>query len=257
MILSTLGLAIASVRPANFECELVLVSSLRGVAEIDGGMTWARSQIDSGVNEKYRTDDPAMAVSKQAVKEAASASPSLIVIDSAGLKQNHYNYRSRWFINVLQSEVEKTSLGDVRQSLALQGQLTKTEEGGGGVTFGIRVGKNTSAIGSHPIPNAGWPTLQVMGFRDFATSENNGLSHDAELVQSKPISLVISTLSVAETAGLPAAADLKGGQICVCAWGTQIPGRPNLIAFPPTGRAVRYKFGHKDGQWFANLVKVY
>ena len=80
---------------------------------------------------------------------------------------------------------------------------------------------------------------------------------DERLAGNRALALNFSTLSVSETAELIDKSDPNYKQVCICAWGAQIPGRPNIIAFPPNGRAVRYKFGHKNGTWFANFVKAY
>jgi hypothetical protein len=250
-------IAPAVLKPANFECELVLVSTVQGVGELDDEMSWARREFDPTYPLKANVASPEMDVCKAAVNESAKSTRRFVVIDSSGLKPNHYNPLARKYLGILQSGNEEAPTYERYAATSIHGNVFFSDKGGAGIFGNVHFGASSSAKGAEPPKNLNWPTFSIMGLHDFAEANSIESHYNQSFAKEVDIALLFSTLSVSETAESPAATRLKNNQVCLCAWGTQMPGRPNLIAFPPAGRAVRYKFGHKDGKWFANFIKAY
>ncbi len=245
-------------RPANFECDLLLISSARNYSEGDPEMTWATSRFDTKLPKAkiWYMDgegrDP-LAGGKAAVDEMATPQNPFVVIETSELKSSHYNALIRRKINILQRNPEQPR----QQPPTLNLEFHRPASGGYGGTGFVYLGGNTRAKGLALKPNIVAPTFSIMGLRDLLGTAPEGRPNVKLPNPEVNIALAFSTLPVSETAELIDKENSQLNNICICAWGTQIPGRPNIIAAPPNGRAVRYKYGHKDGKWFANFVKAY
>lgn len=245
--------------PANFECDLLVVSTTRGLAETDNGLAWAISRFDQRVTDHFGPLQPPSSITscQAAVDDLAKEAKSFVIIDGAGVKPSQYNAKLRRFLPVYQKwQFDEPGAKGIH-TYGTQLELHKPDLGGVGGNISVQQDRNTRATGPHPIKNASWPTFSIMGIRDYLQSFAPTFGYQAVASAEANLALSISTLSVAQTAEMLDQAKVDYKNICFCAWGTQLPNRPNLIAFPPNGRAVRYKFGHKDGKWFANFVKAY
>lgn len=252
----------ASIQPAEFQCELVLVSTFRGIRDLDDEMAWARRQYDPSYPQKASIHNSIISVSKAAVRDAVESKSPFVVIDSAGLRGDGSELDPPRYLEILQSGNENAPEGEAYDAASIYGTVHYTDRGGAGFTGPINFGRSTQATGIQPPePHKSWPTFTVVGIHDFENPSIKAGPKPSPLrewfSQQTNIALVFSTLSTSETAELPITSQLRNNQICLCAWGAAVPNRPNLIAFPPEGRAMRYKFGYKDGKWFANLIKAY
>lgn len=254
-LLAAAALTLNLPKPANFECDLLLISTSRNIAEWDPEMTWLRAESEPKLSSKKvdASQEGDVTSARVAIRENANGKTPVVVMDGAALKTNLYNPTRSKMLNTMSSRMNWSTGKVIAGYQATSVPVSPT----GGLYLGFSLGRGSGAIGPAPSPKETWPTFCALPIVQQLGGAYYNFPDQVRAAANRNLALNFSTLSVAETAQQIDQSDPNYKQICICAWGTQIPGRPNIIAFPPNGRAVRYKFGHKDGKWYANFVKAY
>jgi hypothetical protein len=260
MLASIAFLSTPVLTPANFECELVLISTSRHIAEWDQNMSWLAGFLDSQYPSKVvpaqQEDD--VRVARQAVADLDVSKTPVVVMDGAAFSRSHYDPTRPRKLNVLASIGGVGKFQDGQRLIPYPQYVAELNSKTFGSSYsGFYFGPKTIAKGPRLSAKESLPTFCMTPIRQQVDLDFVEFGSAERVIATRPLALNFSPASVSETAEFIDKSDPTYKQICICAWGTQIPERPNLITFPPNGRAVRYKFGHKDGKWFADFVKAY
>ena len=217
-------------KPANFECDLLLISTSKHTVEWDKNMSWLHSALEPRMG---KVTLPAEREAEVVTARAAAADLNInkrpvLVMDGAAIKTNPYDPHRPKLLGVL-APLDPSQ--QVRSKQKMIGAYLQIQQGVDSYAA-FSLGAKTQATGPRLRKNGAWPTFSLIPLREQLEKSRDVYFQEAIGEGLRNLALNVSLDSVSETAERIDKADSNYKQVCICAWGTQIPGRPQPDRIP-------------------------